>query len=73
MNPLEQQVWAAAFAAAWIREYDFRRTNPGDHLTIRGISGFSCGELADEALLKFREALACDDGKYLTPMEESWT
>jgi hypothetical protein len=69
MTGLEQQVWAATFAAEFSREWDFRRRNGVDH---QGISGFSCAEIADEAVTKLREALACDDSKYLLPVIEGF-
>jgi len=72
MNPMEQQVWAAAFAQAWHAEYKFRRENPRDHLPVDGISGFSCGELADLAVETYREALTCEDREYLLPVKEKW-
>lgn len=72
MSEMERLVWAAAYAAEFARERDFRHSYPsaGD---VTGISGFSCAEVADVALEKYREAIACDDAKYLLPVNEGWT
>lgn len=72
MSDLEKMVWAAAFAAEFSREYAFRFTHAVPHLPIDGISGFTCGEIADLALEKLREALSGDDREYLVPVREKW-
>lgn len=72
MNDMEKMVWAAAFAQAWDREYRFIKTHQVPHLTVDGISGFSCAELADLAVEKYREAMTGDDHQYLLPVKEDW-
>jgi len=72
MNDMEKMVWAAAFAAEHAKELKFRQDHPRAHLPITGISGFSCAELADLALERYREALVCDDAEYLLPVKEKW-
>ncbi len=67
MTALEQQVWAATFAAEFSREWEFRTRHGLDRDEI---SGFSCAENADEAVTKLREALTCEDSKYLLPVIE---
>jgi hypothetical protein len=68
-NALEQQVWASVFAAEFSREWEFRVTHGKEPDRL---SGFSCAEVADEAVEKLREALTCEDSKYLTPVTERW-
>ncbi len=72
MSELEKMVWAAAFAAEFSREYAFRFTHAVPHLPVDDISGFTCGEIADLALVKFREATNGDDAQYLIPVIEGW-
>lgn len=67
MTALEQQVWAAAFAAEFSREWEFRMRHGVDP---QELSGFSCAEIADVAVEKLREALTCEDSKYLLPVIE---
>lgn len=71
MSEMERLVWAAAFAAEFSRERDFRarHASAGD---IDGISGFSCAETADVALEKYREAVRGEDREYLAPVVEGW-
>ena len=73
MTDLERQVWASAFVAEFSRERRFLQETPIQHgRTIDDIGGFSCAEVADVALAKFREAMACEDAQYLTPVKEGW-
>ena len=72
MRDMEKMVWAAAFAQAWDHEYRFRVTHRRDHLPVDGVSGFSCAELADLAVEKYREAITGDDCQYLIPVKETW-
>lgn len=72
MTELEKLVWAAAFAAEHHKEYWFRTNSGKAHLDPLGNYGFSCGEIADQAVKKLREALECDDGEYLLPVKEGW-
>lgn len=70
VTELERQVWAAAFAAEFVRDSNLLRQHGR---ASDAISGFSCAEVADVALEKFRKAMACEDAGYLTPVKESWT
>ena len=70
MSEMEKMVWAAAFAVEWKSQLD--RLAPTDTRPWKNVSGFSCAELADEALLKFREAMRCDDKEHLLPIKEGW-
>lgn len=72
MNNMERMVWAAAFAAEFAKERKFRDDHQVAHLPLKGISGFSCAEIADMALEKYREAITCDDAEYLIPVKETW-
>jgi hypothetical protein len=69
---MEKMIWSAAFVAEWHHERVFRQTHRRDHLPVDGMPGFSCAEVADEALKKYREALVCDDKEYLIPVKENW-
>ena len=72
---MEKAVWAAAFAAEWAREWDFRSSHSSKQegwRDPRNISGFSCAEVADCALEAYRESVACDDAVYLIPIKEKW-
>lgn len=70
MKELEQQIWAAAFAAefSYWRQLYMKAT----YHTIDHISGFTCAETADVALEKFREAVTGPDREYLIPVKEGW-
>lgn len=65
MTEIERAIWAAAFALEHNKEYWFIKNNGLDHSQNREVNGFSCAEIADEAVGKFREALRCVDGEYL--------
>ncbi len=73
MTELEKMVWTATFAAEFSREYAFRQTHGVPHLAPEDISGFSCAEVADLAVEKFREAINGIDGNLLVPSVEGWT
>lgn len=64
MTKTERDIWVAAFAAMYIRDFDARHTG-----LVRGgvdsISGYACAEVANAAVDKFREAMAEDDDGYL--------
>jgi hypothetical protein len=71
VTPLERNVWAAAFAAEFSLTRDFLHSNPGHSRTTDDISGFSCAEVADVALKKYREAVTGADREYLIPVQEN--
>lgn len=66
MNSLERAVWAAAFVAEWHKERELQRLHG-----IPPADGFSCAELADDAVQKLREAFECDDAEHLLPVKEN--
>lgn len=69
MNKLEQQVWAAAFAAEFsVARALFERGGRD----VNDIDGFSCAEIADVAVERLRAALAGPDREYLLPIKEEW-
>jgi hypothetical protein len=70
MSPLEQQVWAASYAAEFAKTRKFYETYGNGRFSIEDISGFSCAEVADVALEKFREAVNGPDKMYLIPVIE---
>lgn len=70
VHDMERQIWAAAFAAAWDREYNFGRVHRGWEAS--DVDGFTCAELADAALDAFRASLVSEDAEYLTPLQEKW-
>jgi hypothetical protein len=72
MKRIETMVWAAAFANEFARERELYISTPGCKWTIDDIGGFSCSEVADVALEKFREAVNGEDGEYLIPIKENW-
>ena len=67
MTNLEKQVWAAAFANEFQRERSFGYQHGK---LIDDIHGFSCAEIADVTLEKFREAITGDDKEFLLPFSE---
>ena len=71
MKELEQRVWAAAFSLALQHDVEFIGTYDA-HRGIDDISGFSCAEQADFAVVKLREALQCADSECLYPVKERW-
>jgi hypothetical protein len=72
VREIEFMIWAAAFANEFARERELYMATPGCKWTIDDIGGFSCSEVADVALEKFREAVNGEDGGYLTPIKENW-
>ncbi len=70
MNSLEQQVWAAAYAAEFSRERRFIQLHDANK-TVEDVHGYSCAEIADVAVTKLREALTGPDQHYLMPSRES--
>ena len=67
MTGLEEKIWAAVFANMFCEEFSARSrlsTRPQE------ISGFSCAEIADVAVEKYREAIFSDDAQYLLIAKE---
>ncbi len=71
MTEMEKKVWAAAFASAYESERWQRMNTPGPHESVDDISGYSCAEIADAALDKFREAMTSDSREHLALMKEA--
>ena len=69
MNDMDKLIWAAAYAAEFAESRRFL-----DHAgrAIDEISGYSCAEVADVALEKYRKALKADDAEYLIPVKQGW-
>jgi len=66
MTGLEEKIWAAAFAHAFFQEKRILNSFMKE-LKVRG---FTCAEMADEAVEAFREAINGDDAQYLLPIQE---
>jgi hypothetical protein len=69
MTEMDKLVWAAAYAAEFAQSRAFLGAHGRE---IDSISGYSCAEVADVALEKYREAIKSDDAEYLTPVKEGW-
>lgn len=72
MNAIEQQIFAATYAAAFEREWHWRTENRGIQWAMENTSGYSAARVAGEAVKKYREALASEDGQYLLCNTENW-
>lgn len=72
MNEIERQIFAAAYAAAFERSWNFYVEAMGVQKAMDLTNGFSAAEVADQAVKKYRAALACDDAEYLLSVSESW-
>lgn len=66
MNAIEQYIWAAAFANIFEKERQLSllRGEPDS------LSGFTCAEIADTAVEKYREALKHPDAEYLLVVKD---
>lgn len=71
MNDTERLVWTAAFAAEFMNSRSFLQQHCSEQ-TIDDISGYSCAEVADVALEKYRQAINSPDAEYLIPVKEGW-
>ena len=69
MSDMEKMVWVASFAAEFSRERAFLDSHGK---SIDDVSGFSCAEVADVALDKYREAIRSESAEYLTPVQKGW-
>lgn len=73
MNEIERQIYAATFAAAFEREWAFLLENQGLKEAMGGTEdGFHFAEIADQAVKSYRNAVACEDSRYLLLSSESW-
>ena len=73
MNEIERQVFAAAFAAAFERDWAFRFKHQGVKEAMAGTSdGFQYAEVADQAVKALRSAMTCEDSNYLLAQIEAW-
>jgi len=66
-SEIEKQIWAAAFAAEFVKENDFVNRHGGGPVV-----GFSVAEIADSAVEKYREAVSGWDKDCLLPVKEGW-
>ena len=67
MTKTEQMIWAAAFALQHNRIYRLAeqyKSDVDDYKDLE-VNGSSCGEVADDAINKFREAINSYDAKDL--------
>lgn len=73
MNEMERQIFAAAFAAAFSKQWAFMVQNKGVREAMRSTSdGFQFAKVADQAVLAYRNSLKCDDRIFLLSVKESW-
>jgi len=72
VSPLEQQIWAAAYAAAFVRHRGEMGAAVGQYNPPATPPGFSCAEEADLAVEQYRAAVAegADDREFLLPVAE---
>lgn len=68
MTGLESKIWAATFANAFLMEYKEARNFSDD--PIASVDGYSCAELAECAVEKFRELANNENREYLTILAE---
>jgi len=73
MNEMERMIFAAAFAAAFQKEWAFRVAHQGITEAMNHTSnGFGFAETADEAVKSYRNAMNSEDRNYLLAVEENW-
>jgi hypothetical protein len=70
VNTREEAIWTAAFAGAFIQEFELRAMSVGQQEAIEKTHGFTCAEIADAAVEKYREAINSDDAKHLLIVKE---
>jgi hypothetical protein len=74
MNELERQIYAATFAVAFENDWRFFAENQGVATAMeRTRNGFPYAEVADQAVLAHRAALASEDAQYLLLVTEGKT
>ena len=67
MTTLEQQVWAAAYAAEFAYQRELWRKTSG----ASAPDGYACAMTADKAVKRLREAFAEDSADFLPLTEPS--
>ena len=76
MDEMEKLIWATAFCSEFNNKRNFYAKNAyickDRVITVDDIDGFSCSEIADIAVVKFREAVNSEDKCYLLPFKENW-
>ena len=71
MNEIERQIYAATFAAAFENDWRFFAKNQGVATAMeRTRNGFPYAEVADQAVLAHRAALAGEDAQFLLITKE---
>ena len=70
MTEIEKTIWASVFAGSFLRDYEFYYKYGNGTKTIDDIYGFSCAEIADEAVEKYREAIFSEDVQHLLIAKE---
>lgn len=68
-SDVEKLVWAAAFAAEFAQDRALLNAHGKEPDSI---SGYSCAEVANVAVEKYREAIKSDDAGFLMPVKEVW-
>jgi len=69
MDKMEKAIWASAFANKFMIEWEFQMQHKGLGGAL-SLSGFSCAEVADVTVEKYREAMTCDDAEDLLLVKE---
>lgn len=69
MREIEQQIWAATYAAAFREAYEKDRARYGEQSVV---SDGLFYEVADQAIRAYRTALKSEDNCYLLPVKENW-
>ena len=68
---MERMVWAAAFAAEFAKERQFRDQRTCAHLPLKGISGFSCAVGTDSPAYTSNEYDQCEQRVFLLRVLEA--
>ncbi len=63
MNAIERSIWTATFSNVFALEWQFKRKHIENALD--SIDGFTCAEIADVAVEKYREVLKHPDADSL--------
>ena len=73
MNETERQIFVAAFAAAFMKKWKFLVDHKGVREAMNETSdGFQFAEIADQAVLSYRNSLKSEDRSYLLSVRENW-
>lgn len=55
MNDTERAIWAAAYSAAFVREFKFHQDNVGFDRAVASTNGEAAGTIANVAVLRYRQ------------------